>query len=210
MYTLYYGPGMASFVVHWTLLELGVPHELRRLDTAAREHKSPEYLRLNPNGLVPTLLADGQPLYEAAALVMFLVERHPQPRLAPAPGDPRRGTYLQWMLHLANTVAPTLRAWWYPDEPAGPDNTAAVRAAAEARLAGAWDRIGQQLGSPGPYMLGAELSVLDLYVTMLARWSRAMSRPALQWPALRALVTRTTARPSFRTLYEREGLTEWP
>ena len=41
------------------------------------------------------------------------------------------------------------------------------------------------------------------------RWSRNMPRPASDWPHLAALIVRMKARPSFRTLYEREGLTEW-
>ena len=56
--TLYYSPGSASMLAHWLLIELGVPHELRLVDTAAKAQKSPEYLALNPNGVVPTLVAD--------------------------------------------------------------------------------------------------------------------------------------------------------
>ena len=56
MMTLYYSPGAASLVVHWLLIELGEPHELRLLDFDKREQKSPEYLRLNPNGLIPVLV----------------------------------------------------------------------------------------------------------------------------------------------------------
>src|ERR1044072_7243893 len=55
MHVLYYAPGSASLVVHWLLLDLGVPYELRPIDTAARQQKSAEYLALNPNGVVPTL-----------------------------------------------------------------------------------------------------------------------------------------------------------
>ena len=77
MYSLYYAPGAASLVVHWLLIESGVPHELRLVDTQAKQQKSAEYLALNPNGVVPTLIdADGKPLYEAAALVLLLADRH--------------------------------------------------------------------------------------------------------------------------------------
>ena len=85
MYSLYYAPGAASLVVHWLLIELDAPHELRLVDTQARQHKSAEYLALNPNGVVPTLIDDGKPLYEAAALVLHLADRHAQSGLAPAP-----------------------------------------------------------------------------------------------------------------------------
>ena len=117
--TLYYAPGAASFLVHWLLIELDLPHELRLVDTAAKAQKTPEYLALNPNGVVPTLVLDGKPQYEAAALAMLLAERHPDAGLAPAAGDPRRADYLQWMFNLANMVQPLFRQWWYPGEPAG-------------------------------------------------------------------------------------------
>ena len=67
---LYYAPGAASMLVHWLLIELGMPHELVRVDTAAGQQKSPEYLALNPNGVVPTLVLDGTPRFESAALAM--------------------------------------------------------------------------------------------------------------------------------------------
>ena len=117
--TLYYAPGSASLLVHWLLIELELPHELRLVDTAAKAQKSPDYLALNPNGVVPTLVIDGMPQYEAAALAMLLAERHPQAGFAPAIGDPRRADYMQWMFNLANMVQPLFRQWWYPAEPAG-------------------------------------------------------------------------------------------
>ena len=62
MYTLYYSPGTASLVVHWLLIELELPHELRLVDFDSKQQKSPEYLKLNPSGVVPTLVVEGQVL----------------------------------------------------------------------------------------------------------------------------------------------------
>ena len=107
--TLYYSPGAASLLVHWLLIELDVPHALHLVDTAAKVQKSPGYLAMNPNGVVPTLVLDGKPQYEAAALAMLLAERHADAGLAPGIDDPRRGDYLQWMFNLANMVQPLLR-----------------------------------------------------------------------------------------------------
>jgi len=209
MYTLYYAPGAASLVVHWLLLELELPHELRRLDLEAGEHKRPEYLALNPNGVVPTLLIDGQPVYEAAALVLHLADVHPAAGLAPALGTPERARYLQWVLHLANTLQPAFRQWFYPHEPAGSVAIEAVKANARQRIEAAWDRFNAALAEGGPYLLGERLSAADFLLTMLMRWSRNMPRPATEWPALRALAERMKARPSFKALYASEGLTEW-
>ena len=92
MYTLYYMPGAASFSVHWLLLEIGAPHELKRVDGEAGEQKSPGYLKLNPNGVVPTLVVGGEPMYETAALMQLLAARHPAARLLPTPRDPGGGS----------------------------------------------------------------------------------------------------------------------
>ena len=89
MYSLYYSPGAASLVVHWLLIELGVPHQLNKLDLQAGQQKRPEYLALNPNGVVPTLVIDGKPMQEAAAMLLWLADRHADAGLAPAAHDPR-------------------------------------------------------------------------------------------------------------------------
>ena len=209
MVSLYYAPGAASMVVHWLLLELGVPHELHLVDTSAGQQKRPEYLALNPNGVVPTLVVDGQPMFEAAALSMTLADQHPQAALAPGFGDPLRPQYNQWMFHLANAVQPLFRLWWYPHEPAGEANADTVRAMTAPRIEAAWARLDAHLAANGPYLLGDVLSAADFYLAMLMRWSRNMPRPATDWPHLAALAQRLKARPSFKLLYEREGLTEW-
>lgn len=207
--TLYYAPGAASLLVHWLLIELDVPHALHLVDTAAKAQKSPEYLALNPNGVVPTLVLDGQPQYEAAALAMLLAERNPDALLAPLPDDSRRADYLQWMFNLANMVQPLFRQWWYPGEPAGEANADALRAHCAPRIEAEWARIDAHLAAHGPCLLGERVSVADFYLTMLMRWSRNMPKPATEWPQLAALAQRMKARPSFKVLYEREGLTEW-
>lgn len=222
MYALYYSPGTASFVVHWLLLELDLPHELRTVDMAGREHKGSDYLALNPNGVVPTLLIDGQPRYEAAALTLYLADRHGDGAFAPGPDDPQRAEYLQWMFNLTATLQAPLRLWWYPQdlrsdgagagEPQSDDE--AVRRGAQARIEAACARLDAHLGAQsaagrGPYLLGARLSAADFYLTMLMRWSRKLPRPAHDWPHLGDLARRMKARPSFTELYRREGLEEW-
>ena len=209
MYTLYYSPGAASMVVHLALLELGVAHELRLIDLEAKAQKDLEYLRLNPTGVVPTLIIDGAPYYECAALLLLLGERHAEAGLAPMPGQPQRGRYLQWVLHFANTLQPAFRQWFYPADFGPTDQTDALREHARQRIEPVWDRLDAQLAGNGPYLLGESFSLVDLYATMLMRWSRNMPKPADRWPALAALAQRVKARPSWRRLYTIEGLTEW-
>lgn len=209
MYTLYYAPGAASLVVHWLLLELDVPFDARKVDTAAGAHKSADYLRMNPNGLVPTLVLDGAPMFEAAAMVLHLADVHPAAQLAPALGTLPRAHYYQWILHCANTLQPAFRHWFYPNEAAGEANSANAQASACGRIEATWQRIDAHLAQSGPYLLGETLSAADFMLCMLMRWSRNMPKPATDWPALRAHAELLKARPSFKALYAREGLTEW-
>ena len=209
MYTLYYAPGAASLVVHWLLIEIGARHELRKLDLANREHKRPEYLALNPAGRVPTLLIHGEPMTEAAAMVMHLADAHPNFGLAPTPGTVERARYYQWIVFLANTLQPAFRDWYYPEEAAGPEHADAVRTRAAETIDAAWDQVEAHLAKRGPYLLGPSVSAADFLLTMLMRWSRNLPRQATEWPQLGALAQRMKARPGFRLLYEREGLQEW-
>jgi glutathione S-transferase len=209
MDVLYYAPGAASLLVHWLLIEVDAPYELRLVDTAARQQKTPGYLALNPNGVVPTLVIDGKPRYEAAALAMLLADRHPRAGLAPAFDAPQRADYVQWMFNLANMVQPLFRQWWYPGEPAGEANADALRAHCAPRIEAQWQRIDDHLAAHGPYLLGKDISAADFYLTMLMRWSRNMPRPATDWPHLAALAKTMKARPSFARLYAEEGLEEW-
>ena len=208
-YTLYYAPGAASLVVHWLLLEVDAPHALALVDTAAGAQKRPEYLALNPNGVVPTLVIDGAPHYEAAALSMHLADAFPAAALAPSLSESQRMDYTQWMFNLANMVQPLFRQWWYPHEPAGEGNAEAVRQHVQRRIEAEWQRIDRHLAEHGPHLLGERLTAADFYLVMLMRWSRNMPKPANEWAHLSALASRLKARPSFATLYEREGLTEW-
>ena len=209
MLKLYYSPGAASLVVHWLLIELDAEHELHKLDVENREHKQPAYLKLNPGGVIPTLLVDGEPVYEAAALVLTLADMYPMAGLAPSLDSLDRARYYQWLVHLANTLQPAFRAWFYPEEPAGAANAEAVKEEARRRVEGAWDRIDAHLAENGPWLLGDKLSAADFHLTMLMRWSRNMPKPATEWPHLGKLAQRMKARPSFKKLYEVEQLTEW-
>jgi len=208
MYTLYYAPGSANLLVHLALLEIGAPHELKRIDIEKGEQRSAAYLAINPNGVVPTLVIDGVPHGEAAALAMLLAERHADAALAPAPGNAKRADYLQWMLYLANSLQPLFRQWFYPGDhlPEGADT---IQQAARAGIEKCWTKIDAHLAAHGPYLLGDTFSVVDLYALMLMRWSRNMPKPATEWPQLASLAARLKARPSWKQVCAAEGLTEW-
>ena len=73
MLRLHYSPSDASLAPHLLLEELGVPFELALVDRSVNAQKSPAYLKLNPNGLIPVLVDGDLVLYETAAIALHLV-----------------------------------------------------------------------------------------------------------------------------------------
>lgn len=209
MYRLYFAPGAASFAVHWMLLELGADFELELVDFATGAQKLPDYLAINPLGQVPTLIVDGTPYAQTAALLMLLAERHPEGGLAPPPGSPTRASYLQLMVYLSNTLMPAFRAWFYPQDFGPPERLDEVKANALARIDAAFAYLDAQLADGRAHLLGDEFSAVDILATMLARWSRNMPKPADRWPGLRPYLDRLKKRQALRQVHEREGLTDW-
>jgi len=142
-------------------------------------------------------------------LLMILADRHPEAHLAPPPGSELRADWYQWIAFFTNALGSTYRLWFYPSDLGTPEQPPAVRDALRQRIEAAWAIVDAHLASHGPYMLGTEFSGVDLLATMYMRWSRNMPRPATEWSALRRLADLVRARPSWKRLYEVEGLTEW-
>ena len=123
MLQLHYFPGNASLIPHIVLEELGVPFELKYVDRAVAAHKSPDYLALNPNGLIPVLVdpsragSDGKPLvlYETAAVCLHLADTHPVDRLLPPLGSAERAQAYKWLAWLTNTLQAALILYFYPE-----------------------------------------------------------------------------------------------
>lgn len=207
MIRLYYSPGTASLIPHLLLEELGLPFDLVLVDRARQEHKTPEYLKLNPNGLIPVLVDGDLVLYETAAICLHLLDTHAQAGLAPLPGTPARAECYQWLAWLTNTLQATLLVYFYPerwadDEPA----IAQVKAHAEARIAGLLEQLDARLADR-PWLLGADFSAVDLYALVLCRWTRGFaSRPAREFARLGPYLQRLLARPAVQRVFAREGL----
>lgn len=161
MYALYYYPGNASLLPHMMLREIGAPFELRLVDRGANAQKSAEYLRLNPNGLIPVLVDGNLVLYETAAIALQLCDRHPESGLAPPVGTDERAHFYKWMMHLTNTVQPAFLSYFYPDRYVGTASAVPlVKARAEERLGGMFDVIADELGKR-PWLLGDRFSAAD-------------------------------------------------
>ncbi len=205
MYQLYYSPSSASTVVHALLNELDVPFELVRVNLDAPT-RDPEYLRLNPHGSVPTLIIDGQPMMESAAIVMALAERHPEKGLAPAA---LRTQWQQWSVYLPVAMGAVYRMWFYPTEMGAAEHPPAMSAVLQAKLAKVFDYLDAHLAANGPYLLGDTFSSADLQLMMYLRWSRNMPKPATEWPNLNKFAKLIAQRPSWQKVNQVEALTDW-
>ena len=206
--TLHYYPGNASMTPHLLLRELGVPFSLQLVDRAANAHKAPAYLKLNPNGLIPVLQDGDLVLYETAAIVLHLLDTHPQAGLAPAVGTAERAEFYKWLMWLSGSVQALMPHYFYTDRLVAPGNTAGaaeVKAQVEAKLNTLFDQIEQRL-SAHPWMGGAQFSALDPYTFMLCRWTRGMQRPARTLPHTGPYLQRMLARPAVQQVIEAEGL----
>lgn len=207
--TLHYAPSNASMTPHIVLREIGVPFRLALVDRSQAAHKSPAYLKLNPNGLIPVLQHGEQVLYETAAIVLHLVDHFPQAHLAPRLGTPERSEFYKWLAWLATGPQAMMSHYFYSDRLVAPGNAAGaaeVKAQAEAKIATQIDQIETRLAQQ-PWMLGEDYSALDPYVFMLCRWTRGMTRPARTLPHLGPWLQKMLQRPAVRGALDAEGLT---
>jgi len=211
MLQLHYYPSTASMAPHIVLQELGVSFELVLVDRTADAHKAPEYLRLNPNGLIPVLTDGDLVLYESAAICLYLCDMHPQAKLAPALGTVERAHFYKWLMWLTNTLQTALIAYFYPERWVAGGNAAGaaeVQLAAETKIGGLLDQLDAELARHGQaWFLGAAYSALDPYVFTLCRWTRNFaSVPARGRPHLGPYLQRMLARPAVQRVLAAEQL----
>ena len=211
MLQLHYYPGTASMTPHILLNEIGVPFELVLVDRMADAHKAPDYLKLNPNGLIPVLTDGELVLYETAAICLYLCDKYPAAALAPALGSVERAHFYKWLVWLTNTLQASLISYFYPERWVDADDAPAaaqVKAQAQRRIGGMLDQLDAELERHGgPWLLGAEYSALDPYAMMLCRWTRGFSSaPARERPHLRPYLQAVLARPAVQRVLAAEQL----
>jgi glutathione S-transferase len=209
MLKLHYHPSDASLMPHIFLEELGVPFQLELVDRSRNAQKSPAYLKLNPNGLIPVLEDGDLVVYETPAILLHLADTHPQSGLMPALGTRERAHVYQWMVWMSNTLQANLVLYFYAERYVPPDGVLDFRARSEARIAPLLDQLEAQLQSHGgPWLLGALYSAADCMAFVLCCWTRNMARPAKSLPALGAYIARMRERPAVQRVVLKEQLTE--
>ncbi|MFZ2649706.1 MAG: glutathione S-transferase family protein [Burkholderiaceae bacterium] len=213
MLILHYYPGNASLTPHILLEELGVPYRLELADRTRGVHKSSEYLKLNPNGLIPVLIDADLVLYETAAICLHLADTHPQALLAPALGTPARAHFYKRLIWLTNTMQAMLTHYFYGERLVDEGNEAAtiqIKAHAQSKVGAMLDQLEAELAEQAakgqPWLLGAQYSAVDPYALMLCRWTRGFKRPARSLPHLGPYLQRVLDRPAVQRAFEQEGL----
>jgi glutathione S-transferase len=184
MLTLYFAPGASSMAVHIALDEIGVPFEARTISFAKGEQHAPDYLALNPEGKVPTLVVDGRPLTEVAAILFYLAKNYPAAGLLPRDDLEAEAQAISWMSFAASTLHPARRR--------GLEYAMQVYAIAERRL-------GDKDWAIGSY------SVADIHLFRLFwRLTNSLEIPAGRFPHLSAHYDRMMRRPAVRKTIEIE------
>lgn len=208
---LHYYPSTAAMVPHIVLEELGVPYERVLVDRARDRHREPDYLKLNPNGLIPVLTDGDLVLYETAAIVLHLCDTHPGARLIPPLGTTARAEFYKWLAWLTNTLQATLMVYFYPErwvKEGNAEGAAEVKAQAQAKVAGMLDQLDALVAAHGgPWIFGTQYNGLDAYVFTLCRWTRNFSQGRARERAhLGPYLQRMSERPAVQRVFAAEEI----
>jgi glutathione S-transferase len=187
---LYHNPMSRSATVHWMLEEVNADCEIILLDFKKKEHKTPEFLALNPMGKLPTLVHQGVVITESAAICTYLADIFPEKKLAPVLGDPMRGTYLRWMFFSASCL-----------EPAILDHMLNRATGEKSSMGyGSYEDTLQVLETQltrGPFLLGDTFSAADVYLSSQLSWG-LMTKALDTRAAFVQYVARCSERPAFK------------
>jgi GST-like protein len=196
-YILYGEQGSGAVAVEAALTLAGQPYEVIEADGDVVD-------AVNPMRQVPALiLPSGEVMTESAAILIWLAESHPQAGLAPAAGAPERARFLRWMAYVSAQI---YALYWLRDEPSRlveeAGQQAVLKTRAQARIAHCWGEMERQV-APGPWLLGEALSVLDVYVTVVSRWSPGRRRFYDVAPRMGEVVRRVDVEPRLAELWAR-------
>lgn len=215
-YRLHYAPDNASLIIRLALEELGVPYDTALVDRAAQAQRAPDYLRLNPMGLIPVLETPDGPIFETGAILLWLADRHGA--LVPGADAPGRGAALKWLFFVSNTLHPALRMTFYPDAhtDGDADEQARLRAHAQGRIKDYLDKLDVAAGDHPDLFNGDRPGVIALYLGPLLRWMALYPEGQTawfdlhDWPRLRALALGLERRASTAAAMQAEGLGPQP
>lgn len=202
-YILYGGDFTRSVLVQWVLEEAGLDYEFRNVDIVKGEHRAAEFLAINPAGLVPVLITpEGDTLYEVAALMVYLADRHALTGLAPAVTDPLRGHFLAAVFHIASDIQAEMKRFHFPHRYSSRlEDNLETQNAAKALILNRLGVVNTRLAKDGPYLLGSRFSLADVYLSF---WIALLDRDEVcrRHPFVARLYNLVRARPSVTPFLE--------
>ena len=195
--TLYHNPQSRSSSARILLEALGVPYDVKLVDFASGQNRTPEFLALNPLGKLPTLTHGDAVVTEQVAITIYLADRFPAAGLAPAFDDPLRGPYLRWLAFYGACFEPALMDHAFKRTELDP-STSPYRDydTVIATLVAQIER--------GTYLLGERFTAADILWGTALRWTTGFGIvPKL--PAITAYIERVGAHPAFARAAERDA-----
>jgi len=177
MLTLYFAPGSSSMAVHIALQEIGADFQARPMSFQSQELRGADYLAINPEGKVPTLLIGGRKLTEVAAILYYLARRFPEADLLPCDDLEAEAQALSWMSFAASTLHPARRR--------GLDHATEVYGIADRRLGRGWAIGRYSIADIHLFRLWWRLShslqpAPEAFPNLSTHYARMMARPAVQ------------------------------
>ncbi|WP_093030558.1 glutathione S-transferase family protein [Ruegeria marina] len=214
-YRLHYAPDNASLVIRLALEHLGLPYETRLVDRAARAQDTALYRALNPAGLIPVLETPQGPIFETAAILLWLADTHGG--LAPAPQDEDRSLFLKWLFFASNTLHADLRMLFYPEKYIAADQAETLRAGLRPRLATHLALLDAVAATAPRWLSPAAPSALGWYIACQMRWMALYPAASDRgWfrlsdtPHLARILTALETHPATRAAQSAEGLGDTP
>jgi glutathione S-transferase len=188
----------------WALEIVGADYEFVAVDLAKGKGRSPEYLAINPNGKVPTLVDGDLVLSESAAICTYLGERYPDSRLVPAAGSKAKAEYLQWCFFTIGELEQPLwtlakHKYVLPEERRVPQ----IIGTAQWEFARAGEVLSKGLADRA-YLVGNRFTAADIMVAHTLGWARAAGVP-IDHDNLEAYADRQLAHPALARARGREA-----
>jgi glutathione S-transferase len=199
MIRLYFAPRTRAVRVRWLLEELGLPHELRRVEFNLPKQV---FSQNTPMGKLPVIEDGDVTMCESGAILEYILERYGNGRLAPPIGSPLRGPFLQWMHFAEATVFPPVGVIvWHTLYQRDADEIPGVIASARERARGGFDFVEKGLAGKS-YLLGEEFSAADIMMGFTLVAARTLAVLDESYPGITAYLARLEARPAFRKAVE--------
>ena len=203
----------ASTIIRFVLEEMALPYSLALKDVPRGDLASPAYRAISPAGLIPALETQGGPVFETAAILLWLTDGNAT--LSPQPQDPDRGAFLSWLIFTSNTLHTTALTIAYPHRPAGEAARDAALATAHGHLMNRLEMVDAMIAQQRPRWLSPDQpGVLGYYIGMLMRWLAMTPVPygieAKAFPALHAVLAAHEARPAAMVVAAADGLGPTP